>query len=136
MANQAIAELIATHLGTGLPHPGRPETNEAPRALPLAAFRTAGLPAEMADMVVDTAHCVGEAIVHLVELSGSVIIERAELDELRAADDQPGEALPVVCTSCKQPILYLRVVNGRALINPLVLGGINHNCPHRMEATP
>jgi hypothetical protein len=137
MPNPAVAQLIADRLGPGLPHPGRAATKEKPRLLPLVAFRTAGMPPEMRDMIEDTAVCVGEAIVNLVETDGGcVIMPRAELDELRAAEDMPGDCMPVVCMSCKQTMMILRVVNGRALVQPDLLGRANPTCPHNMEATP
>lgn len=137
MANPDMAALIARRLSTGLPHPGREDTHEEPRLLPLAAFRTAGMPAEMAQHVADTAQCVGEAVVNLIETEGnSVIIARPELDQLRAAEDQPGDALPVMCMGCKSAIMHLRVVNGRAVVNPDLFRSANLVCPHHMEATP
>jgi len=136
MPNSEIAQLIGDHLGPGLPHPGNPARDEPPRLLPLVAFRTTGMPPEMAEHARTTAKVVGEAVVNLIETQGnSVIIKRAELDELRAAEDTPGDLLPVVCMSCKQTMLWLRVVNGRALIAPHLLGDANLNCPHSAEVS-
>lgn len=140
MANPAIAQLIANGLKEGLPHPGRPETREGPRKLPLVAFRTAGLPADMREHVDHTALAVGEAIVHLIELHGATeLVPRAELAALRTADADPDAGVPltVQCRTCRQPILFLPVVNGRASVNPSVLSRVNLTCPHTtMEATP
>ena len=141
MAAPAIAQLIAKQLGAGLPHPGKPETNEAPRLIPLAGFRTAGMAPEMRQHVENSAQCVGEAIVHLIEApapigADHVVIPRAELNQLRAADDLPGMPLPVVCKLCGQPIVHLQIVNGRARVNPALLDAINTTCPHNTEATP
>jgi hypothetical protein len=82
---------------------------------------------------------VGEAVVNLIETqAGSVIIRRSELDALRAADadDSVGETLHVMCRNCRNPMLYLRIVNGRANVDPRVLSKVNPTCPHTMEATP
>lgn len=140
MAAPELAELIAKSLGAGLPHPGKPETRESPRLIPLAGFRTAGMAPEMKRHVENSAQCVGEAIVHLIEApppvgADHVLIPRAELDQLRAADDQPGQALPVMCRLCKRPILYLQIVNGRAAVQPNLLASANLTCPHT-EAAP
>lgn len=138
MPNPEVAQMIANGLKTGLPHPGKPELNEDPRLLPLVAFRTAGLPAELREHADNTAVAVGEAIVNLIETqAGSVIIRRTELDGLRAADadETAGQPLPVVCRTCKNPLVYLRVVNGRAMVSAALLGAINTTCPHAMEAT-
>lgn len=133
MARPDIADLIKNSLGSGLPHPGKPETREPPRLIPLMAFRTAGMPQEMRQHIENTAQCIGEAIVHLIEApapigADSVIINRSELDELRAAEDQPGDSLPVVCRICKHPIAYLRVISGRALVLPDTLRKVEHTC--------
>lgn len=139
MPNEALATMIAESLATGLPHPGR--ANEPPRLLPLVAFRTAGMAEDMRRMVTESAKCVGEALVNLIEApapvgANSVIIRREDLDELRANDAAPGKSMPVVCSACKKPMLYLRVTNGRAVVHPGLLGQVNTECPHGMVATP
>jgi len=137
MTNSPIAELIADHLPKGLPHPGRPETHESPRLLPIAGFRTAGMAPEMVQHVEDTAQCVGEAIVHLIETAGeSVIIKRDELDKIRADDTGPGESLPVLCRVCNEPIAFLKVTNGRALVLPDTLSKATHTCSFAKTAAP
>lgn len=139
MPHPEIAQLIATALKEGLPHPGRPETREGPRKLPLVAFRTAGLPADMREHVDHTALAVGEAIVHLIEFHGATeLVPRTELAKLRTADADPDAGVPltVQCRSCHNPMLYLRVVNGRATLSPHMLANVNTTCPHTMEATP
>lgn len=137
MSNHDIAELIADNLAM-LPHPGKPETNESARLIPLAAFRTTGLAPEMREHVANTALCVGEAIVHLIERDGSVIVNAGELADLKRAENLPGDVMPVICTVCRQPIALLRIVNGRALAAPRALANANYSCPHRMaeEAQP
>jgi hypothetical protein len=130
MACPEIASLIAEHLGTGLPHPGRPETDEAPRLLPLPPFRTAGLDEQRRRHAEDTALCIGEAVVNLIELKGYTIIPTKELDELRTTDRGPGAPLPVKCTGCKETIIALNVTNGRAMLDPSLIGQANLICPH------
>ncbi len=137
MPNEHIAELISTNLAA-LPHPGRPSENEPPHLIPLAPFRTAGMNPDMQQSVENTARSIGEAVVHLIERDGSIIIKREELDNLRRAEDLPGDVMPVICTMCREPIVHLRTVNGRALAAPTVLGKVNMSCPHRIaeDAAP
>jgi hypothetical protein len=134
MPNQRVAELIAQRMPTGLPHPGNRETNQPPILIPLPAFRTTGMPAEMADQISNTTTLIGEAIVNLIETEGdSEIIGRAELDGLRAAEQRPGAPLAVLCSGCRKPLLWLNVVNGQAVVNTHVLGGVNLDCPHTIS---
>lgn len=136
MPNPDVAQMIANALQRGLPHPGNPANDEKPYLIPLVAFRTAGMPEELREHADTSALAVGQAIVNLIETdAASVILKRAALDELRAADndDLHGDSLPVVCRSCRNPMLYLRVVNGRALVSGNLLAGVNPTCPHRVE---
>lgn len=90
MPNTAIAELIAAKLPE-LTHPGH---GQGAIALPVASFRTAGIPPEMAEQFARDAGypsaniplLVAEALVHLIETDGdSEIVRRSELATMRAA---------------------------------------------------
>ena len=88
--NDAIAGLIATHL-PNLTHPG---DGSGAIVLPVATFRTAGIPPEVAESfareaglpTADVPRLIAEAIVALIEGQGdSEIVSRADLARLRAA---------------------------------------------------
>lgn len=133
MPNTTIAELITRHITThGLPHPGNPEANQPAFNIPLPGFRTTGMAPEMSKHVDTTAKLFGEAAVHLIETEGeSVIIGRAELDRLRADDQEPGEAVPIVCDSCRESLFYLTARNGIFTLSKAGLAavaGIKHQC--------
>lgn len=141
MANPEVAQLIADNLGSGLPHPGKQDTGEKPRRIPLPAFRTAGMDPHMREHAENTAKVIGEAVVHLIESpaphgADSVIIKRDQLAQLKASDANPTDQLPMLCRTCRNPVLWVPVANGRALVNPRILTQINPTCPHTMEATP
>jgi hypothetical protein len=98
---------------------------------------------EMVEHVENSAQCVGEAIVHLIETDGATeLIPRAELDRIRAADTGPGDTLPVICRVCNEPVAFLKVTNGRALVLPDTLSKATHECSFApatkepAEATP
>ena len=93
MPNAAIAELIAKNL-PDLTHPG--DGNGA-ISLPVATFRPAGIPPEMAEQfareagypTADITRLVAEALVHLIETEGnSEIVSKTELADMRAATAQ------------------------------------------------
>jgi hypothetical protein len=131
MPNSKLAKLISQRMSTGLPYPGDAYTKQQPMIIALPAFRTAGLPPQLADQVANTVELVGQAIIHLIETEGdSVIIGRGELNALRAADQGPGVPLTVMCRACNKPMLWLTITNGRAVIDPRLLGGVNTVCPH------
>jgi hypothetical protein len=84
---------------------------------------------EMVEHIKNSSQCVGEAIVHLIETDGkSVIIERAELDKIRTTETGPGNSLPVICRVCNEPVAFLKVTNGRALVLPDTLSNATHEC--------
>jgi hypothetical protein len=126
VSNPAIAQLIATNLATGLPHPG--ENGSKPFSIPLPAFRTVGMPKDMAENAQKTASLLGESIVHLIECNGCEIVDKTELEQLRAPADP--QRTPVNCSQCGNPLFWLPVVNGRASINPNILTAAKPECPH------
>lgn len=132
MPNDAVASLIAKHLSTGLPHPGNPANGQPAILIPLPMFRTDGMPPSVADQIETTAKLVAEAIVNLIETgTGSELVAKADLEQLRAPpEDQP---MPVLCNVCNKPMLWLKVVNGRAAVTPALLRGVNLQCPHTIS---
>jgi hypothetical protein len=129
MPNDVVASLIAKHLSSGLPHPGNPSNGQPAILIPLPMFRTDGMPPSMVEQISVTAKLVGEAIVNLIETgTGSELVEKTDLEQLRAPpEDQP---MPVECSVCRKPMLWLKVANGRAVISARLLGGVNLQCPH------
>ncbi len=131
MPNAPIAQLIAQHLPAGLPHPGDPTTGQPPVNLPLPAFRTTGMNAELAEQINNTAVLIGEAIVNLVETKGdSEIVSKAELQKLRTADIPDGQPTPILCMACRQPMLWVQLTDGPAYVSPWLIAGVNAHCPH------
>src|SRR6185312_10975227 len=115
MPNPRIAQLIAQHLPAGIPHPGDPDNHQPPVMVPLPAFRTAGMPEDMAERVNNTARLISEGIVHLMETAGqSEIVPRAELAELRVAEVPDGQPTPILCSSCRKPLFSENLTSGPA----------------------
>lgn len=129
MPSPAIADLITRHITNGgLIHPGNPDTGQPPIAIP-APFRTTGMPDQQAKPINATAKLFGEALVHLIETHGnSDIIPSAELEQLRAAEHQPGEPVPITCRRCNEPIFAAVMINGRISIDTNALTSIKHRC--------
>jgi hypothetical protein len=135
MPNSAIAQLIAQHLPAGLPHPGDPTTNQPPISIPLPAFRTTGMPSEMAETINNTTGLIAEAIVNLIETVGeSEIVSKAELAKLRVADVPKGQPTPIMCSACRSPnpMLWVNLTDGPAYVDPTMLAALNTDCPHRV----
>lgn len=132
MPNDAMASLIAKHLSTGLPHPGNPDNGQPAILIPLPAFRTDGMSPPQAAQIQATTVLIGQAIVHLIETgTGAELVDKAELEQLRAPPE--GQPMPVECIVCRKPLLWLNVVNGRAVINARLLGSVNLVCPHTIS---
>lgn len=132
MPNDAVASLIAKHLSTGLPHPGNPDNGQPAILLPLPSFRTDGLPPSMVEQIEATAMLIGQAIVHLIESgTNTEMVDKAELEQLRAPPK--GHPMPVECSACRQPMLWVTVTNGRAIITAKLLNGVNLQCPHTIS---
>lgn len=129
MPNPSVAQLIADRLPAGLQHPGNPDANQPPFTVPLPGFRTTGMPTEHADAVNGTAKLLGEAIVETIESAGNTIIPSTDLEQLKAADQQPGEAVPVLCQDCGQMMFALKLRNGRYSFSYRLLTKIPQ-CPH------
>jgi hypothetical protein len=132
MANDAVASLIAKHLSTGLPHPGNPAKGQPAILVPLPGFRTDGMSPQQVEQVEAATMIIGQAIVHLIETgTNSELVDKAELEQLRAPP--PGQPLPVECMTCRKPMLWLSVVNGRAVISPTLFDRVNLECPHTIS---
>lgn len=128
MPNPQIAQLIADHLHTGLPHPG---DGQQPVTLPMPAFRTTGMPPQLAEQITATRRMLGEAVVYLIETAGnSTIITNTELETMTAATQEPGTPQPITCTLCGNPIFYSTINNGRITATPQAINTINTTCPH------
>ncbi|MEE3066591.1 MAG: hypothetical protein VYA67_22060 [Actinomycetota bacterium] len=125
---QRVIDTITQRLQTGLTHPGDAQKPETTFMLP--GLKSTGIPQEMADYFAneagmpssDAPKITAESIVHLItgEL-GIELVDRAELDQLRAQVNEPTESLgraPQTNIHCrcnlKQPIL--EVVTNRAII--------------------
>ena len=120
------AQLIASNLAA-LPHP-----DGAPRQL--AGFNTGLLPDPLREQVTRTATDIGEAIVHLLDISGYRIV---------SAGDEPAAPASVAiadvghlhCRACDTRLLSLNLTNpshivtdGPALISALARRA--PECPH------
>lgn len=144
MANEAIAELIASRLPT-LVHPGDEKTK--PFSIPLPMFATAAaLPPEMAEQFAaeadlpspDIAKLTAEAIVGLIEGEGeSVIIPKTELAQLRSdatINVEKHRQPRVRCKTCGSPLFRINVdttdptVNGHQFLEALAT--LSPECPH------
>lgn len=144
MANKKIAELISTALRNGMTHPGREGGQPMPIVLPM--FRTAGMPAEMSELVDETATLLGEAIVELIETDGdSEIISKTRGVEMRIAEEAAESRQVIVYCRCdterKDPLAIFTVTNsphvvidGKQLIKGLSVRSIEH--PHKREGQP
>ena len=132
MANDAVASLIAKHISSGLPHPGDPAKKQPAFLIPLPGFRTDGMLPRQAEQIEATALVIGEAIVHLIESgTNTEMVDKAELEQLR--HPPPGHPLPVECSVCRKPMLWINVINGRAAVLPALLGSVNLQCPHTIS---
>lgn len=84
---------------------------------------------EHAKAVTATVGLIGPAIVHLIETEGATeLVPKAEMAQLRAAEQQPGERVPVLCQHCNQPLFWLKARNGRFTLAPTSLTDIQHQC--------
>lgn len=132
MSNPKIAELLASRLGEGMSHPGNPDKGQPPTLIPLPGFRTTGLPEEQAKAYQGAAQAFGEAVVFTIETDGeSEIVPKSELAQLRAAEAEPGDAVPVACQSCSEPLFWLQGKNGRLTLPATGLAALartKHQC--------
>ena len=115
MPNKKIAELISQGLREGLMAPGVDGAKPTPLVLP--GFRTAGMPKEMADLVDETSKLLGEAIVLLIEDSGSVIVDKTKMEELAIAEADE--------SANRQVAVHCRCDSGR--ISPLAIFTITNS---------
>jgi len=119
LPNAAIVDLIAAQL-PDLTHPG---DGSGAIKLPMASFRTAGIPPEMAEQFAakagypsaDITRLIAEAIVHLIETQGaSEIIGTAELSRLRraeaAAEPKRHRQVQVAC-HCGTPLFTATIAD-------------------------
>jgi hypothetical protein len=108
--NVRAAQLITESLTAGsLAHPGNPnDPEQGPVAIPLPAFRTTGMPKELANTITATAQFVGEAIVHKLTSSGITMSYTEELDKLHEENALLQGVTPPTTTICcphGQPVL-------------------------------
>jgi phage gp45-like len=141
MSNQKAADLIAANLGQ-LVHPGDGQSPAV--VVPLAGYRTAGMPPEMADMMNANAKLIGESIVYLLESNGMQIVATSEIDQVRAAfAQQPPATQPVKvsCQACTNMLFTFTMdnttvtgsVNGPYFLQQM--RNLNEACPHVAGAT-
>jgi hypothetical protein len=64
--HQALTELIANALATGITHPGDPTNGVRPHMIQLPMFKTVGLPPQMAAAVKEAAREIAQAILALI----------------------------------------------------------------------
>ena len=150
--NQAAVDLLASRLAAGLVHPGDPDNDQPPIALPLPGLSGTGIPPEMAEAFAaeaglphnDAPRLLAEAIVHLLEselAGGSTIVADTDLAALRtaAADAPTGARIVSVHCNCditqSNPLLEIAVgntdrvmVNGSRLLR--ALADRSPDCPH------
>lgn len=144
--------LLAERLAAGLIHPGDPDNNRPPVALPLPGLSSTGIPPEMAEHFAaeaglphnDAPRLLAEAIVALLEndlAGGSTIIADAELAALRRAAAEAPAGTRMIALHCNcdntltSPLLELTVGNGdRVMVNGgrllRALAARNPDCPH------
>lgn len=140
--NQAAADLLASRLPTGLPHPG--DNQQEPFLIPLPAFRATGmLPDQAEEMIGASAKLIAEAIVNLLETDGGFeIIPRHDLQQLQtqAAEEPDGTRVVHVHCHCdtqlQQPLFDITIdktdrakIYGRAIIQQLA--NLTPECPHQ-----
>lgn len=150
--NQAAVELLAARLASGLVHPGDPERDQPPVAMPLPGLSSTGIPPEMAEHFAteaglphnDAPRLLAEAIVALLETElagGSTIVADTDLAALRTEAAAAPEGRRVIAVHCNcditlaNPLLELTVgntdrvmVNGGRLLRALATR--NPDCPH------
>lgn len=145
MPNSRIAALISEKLRTGIDHPGDVTSDQAAMPIILPAFRAAGMPPEMAELVNRTADLLGEAIVHTIETEGKTrLVPVDEQGQMKAAEMSPAQLPPVnriigVYCRCDRsrsnPLLMLTItednhviIDGKQLLNGLAQRSAE--CPH------
>lgn len=134
MPNQPIADLLARSFGEGFVHPGDGKTG--PVVVPIAGYRTTGMPPQMADIMDISAKLLGEAIVHTIETNGdgNTIITNTELEQLRArADARPpigARSTTFKCKLCDNKLFSAAIDIANPRLNGPQLANINHACPH------
>jgi len=141
---QALINLIAQRLSTGLEHPGDPARNIPPRPIALPFGKTAGMPEEMADLVNGTVTMIAEAIVYLIETDGATeLVPREEARAMRDAVSEgipEGPFVPLLCRCDRErnrPLAMLMMTSPEAIIidGPTLIRGLHKRrveCPHEM----
>ena len=153
--NRAAVDLLAARLAAGLIHPGDPDNNQPPVALPLPGLSSTGIPPEMAEQFAaeaglphnDAPRLLAEAIVALLETDlagGSTIIADTDLAALRTAAADPPGGTRIVAVHCNCDITLANqlleiavgntdrvMVNGGRLLRALATR--NPDCPHISE---
>lgn len=136
--NSALVDQITQKLTAGgvLQHPGNPDTNQPPVNIP-TPFKSAGQPPEYARAVNATAKLFVETVLHMIETEADgTIINRTELDQLRAADQQPGMPVPIVCRNCNTDLFHAEMVNGRIRLDGRALSALKHQCGVHVAPEP
>ncbi len=149
---QPFIDTLAARLPAGLIHPGDPDTNQQPQALPLPGLSSTGIPPEMAAHFAEEAglpgtdapRLIAEAIAHLITTElDCTLITNTELAERQAADDTPGGTrIITVHTPCDRskttPILELAITNADRVVIPCNTLAALHTrsaeCPHKTAA--
>jgi len=141
---QALIDLIAQRLSTGLTHPGDRARNIPERPIALPFGKTAGMPKEMADLVNGSVTMIAEAIVYLIETDGATeLVPREEAQAMRDAVSEgvpEGPFVPLLCRcdrNRERPLAMLTMNSTEAIIidGPTLLRGLHKRqieCPHEM----
>lgn len=130
--NTDAAQLIASHLPTGLPHPGNPAENRPPTLIPLPGFRTAGMPDDMAKAVTATAQLIGEAIINLLETDGHYELVDASQAQQRRTTIAGMENTIIRCRQCGNLLIALTGdVTATTFINAVTQ--LNPDCATRHQ---
>jgi hypothetical protein len=140
--NARITDLIAAKLRSGLTHPGDPERNIPSRPIVTPFGHTAGMPKQMADLMVASTKLWAEAIVHVIETEGATeLVPRAEAITMRRAVGEGPAAPLALAVHCRcdrtlaDPLAFIAapsndriVIDGPALLEGLRGRGVE--CPH------
>ncbi|MGV7585242.1 hypothetical protein PJN38_24270 [Mycobacterium kansasii] len=120
MPNQAFIDIVTQALATHLTHPGDDRTG--PIVLPLPMFRTASLPADMAQHFADEAglphpdiaRLTAEALDHMLDTSGKTVIDTAELTRLRNLEvttEPRRNRTPHIHCHCGAPLIRCNITD-------------------------
>lgn len=117
-----LATLIATQLRNGITHPG--DDTQPPHTIHLPAFRTTGMPPQLAEHVNTTTQHFAQAILHAITQAGYRITNTPE------PDNDPTTPTTLTCRRCNTPLATFTrtTIDGGQLITHLHNKAVQ--CPH------